>query len=206
MSAQPMPQDVAAELSPEDAGRARLYGLLARIFRAGPDAALLRALAGSHGALDGDGALAQAWQQLCAAAGAADAHAETLEFDTVFVGVGKAPVSTYMSHYMSTARKEMLLADLRGELAGLGLARLATSVEPEDNLASLLEVMCHLVAAGSDAASLQRQREFCTRYLLPAYGGFVAAAQQARLSPYHDAAVGLLASFLDNERLQFDMV
>ena len=147
-------------LAPEDEGRLQLYALLARLFAAGPDEALLRALAQSTGSITGDGELAQAWNALAAAAMHTSARDATLEFDETFVGVGKAPVSTYLSHYHPGPRKEAVLVDLRDTLVQLGLARTAASAEPEDNLTAVLEVMRHLVASGSDPKSLQRQQEF----------------------------------------------
>jgi TorA maturation chaperone TorD len=192
-------------LAPEDEGRLQLYALLARLFAAGPDEGLLRALAQSAGSVEGDGELAQAWNNLAVAAGNTSARDATLEFDTTFIGVGKAPVSTYLSHYHPLTRKEAVLVELRDTLVQLGLARTAASAEPEDNLTAVLEVMRHLVAAGSDEQSLQRQREFFARYLLPAYPAFCVAAHKADLSDYYKAAVDMLEVFLQSDLAQFEM-
>jgi TorA maturation chaperone TorD len=192
-------------LAPEDEGRLQLYALLARLFAAGPDEGLLRALAQSAGSVEGDGELAQAWNDLAATAENTSARDATLEFDTTFIGVGKAPVSTYLSHYHPVARKEVVLVELRATLARFGLARTAASAEPEDNLSAVLEVMRHLVTAGSDVQSLQRQREFFARYLQPLYGGFCDAAHKAELSQYYRTAVRLLEVFLDSDSTQFEM-
>lgn len=192
-------------LAPEDEGRLQLYALLARLFAAGPDDGLLRVLAQSTGSIGGDGALAQAFDALAEAAARTSARDATLEFDTTFIGVGKAPVSTYLSHYHPGSRKEAVLVELRETLAQLGLARRAASAEPEDNLTAVLEVMRHLVAAGSDERSLQRQREFFARYLQPTYQAFCAAAHKADLSPYYRAAVRLLEVFMESDQSQFEM-
>jgi TorA maturation chaperone TorD len=192
-------------LAPEDEGRLQLYALLARLFAAGPDEGLLRALAQSAGSIAGDGPLAQAFNDLAEAAAHVSARDATLEFDTTFIGVGKAPVSTYLSHYHPRTRKEAVLVDLRGTLAELGLARTAVSAEPEDNLTAVLEVMRHLVAAGSDEQALRRQREFFARYLQPAYQAFCDAAHKADLSSYYRAAVRLLEVFLESDQSQFEM-
>lgn len=194
-----------AVLEPEDEGRLQLYALLARLFAAGPDEQLLRALAQSAGTIEGDSELAQAWSELVAAAANTSAKEATLEFDATFVGVGKAPVSTYLSHYHPRSRKEAVLVELRDTLAQLGLARAAASAEPEDNLTAVLEVMRHLVAAGSDAQSLELQREFFVRYLEPAYRGFADAAHKIQLGAYYSAAVRLLESFIESDLAQFEM-
>src|SRR3954447_23573295 len=76
----------------EDRARAGYYALLARLLYAGPDAALLEAIASSDertGDAAGSG-LASAWGALAAAARAMDAEAAQLEYDQVFVGTGKA--------------------------------------------------------------------------------------------------------------------
>ena len=192
-------------LEPEDEGRMQLYALLARLFAAGPDEGLLRALAQSAGSVEGDGELAQAWNDLAAAAGHTSARDATLEFDETFIGVGKAPVSTYLSHYHPGPRKEAVLVELRDTLVQLGLARTAASAEPEDNLTAVLEVMRHLVAAGSDEKSLQRQQEFFVRYLEPVYRGFCDAAHKADLSDFYKAAVRTLEAFMASDLAQFEM-
>lgn len=196
---------MSPDLAPEDEGRLHLYALLARLFAAGPDEPLLRELSQSAGSVEGDGELARVWNDLATAAAQTSAREATIEFDTTFVGVGKAPVSTYLSHYHPMVHKERLLVDLRATLARLGLARTAASSEPEDNLASVLEVMRHLVAAGSDQQSLQRQREFFSRYLHPAYRAFCDAAHKADLGAYYAAVVHMLEVFLESEFAQFDM-
>ena len=197
--------DPEAALAPEDEGRLQLYAVLARLFAAGPDDGLLRALAQSAGSVEGEGELAHAWNDLAAAAVNTSALEATLEFDATFIGVGKAPVSTYLSHYLPVSRKEAVLVELRDTLRELGLARTAASAEPEDNLTSVLEVMRHLVAAGSDPQALQRQREFFSRYLAPAYRGFCSAANDIDLSAYYRAAVRLLEAFMDSDLAQFEM-
>jgi TorA maturation chaperone TorD len=196
---------ITRSLAAEDEGRLQFYALLARLFAAGPDEGLLRALAQSVGSVEGEGELAQAWNELAVAAARTSARDATLEFDATFIGVGKAPVSTYLSHYHPIARKEALLVELRDTLAQLGLARTAASAEPEDNLTAVLETMRHLVAAGSEMQSLQRQREFFSRYLQPAYRGFCDAAHKAGLSNFYTAVVRLLEVFMEADLAQFEM-
>jgi TorA maturation chaperone TorD len=195
----------APNLAPEDEGRLQLYALLGRLFAAGPDDGLLELLAQSAGSIEGDGALARAFDALADAAAHTSAGDATAEFDATFIGVGKAPVTTYLSHYYATTRKEAVLVKLRGALTELGLARTAASAEPEDNLIAVLEVMRHLISAGSDDESLLRQRRFFSHYLEPAYRGFCGAARDTGLSDYYGAAVDMLEVFLDSEQAQFEM-
>src|SRR5947207_11857389 len=75
----------------EDRARAGYYALLARLFYAGPDAALLEAIGSADEmAAEASGSgLAGAWNALSRAAQAMDAEAAKLEYDEVFVGTGK---------------------------------------------------------------------------------------------------------------------
>jgi TorA maturation chaperone TorD len=194
-----------AELAPEDEGRLNLYALLARLLYAGPDEALLQALAGAPDLEAGDGPLALAWRALRTQAAGTEALAETLAFDTIFVGVGKAPVTPYLSHYMVAVGQERILVALRDTLRELGLERGALSSEPEDNIATVLEVMRHLVARGSDAPSLLTQEAFFREYLQPGYRGFCDATRELPATRFHVAVVDLLEVFLDAEAEQFEM-
>lgn len=195
----------AVELAPEDAGRINLYALLARLLYAGPDEALLQALSAAPDLESGQGPLAQAWRALRAEAARTDAQAATVAFDTTFVGVGKAPVTLYLSHYMVAVGQERILVALRDTLRELGLARGSQSAEPEDNIAAVLEVMRHLVAQGSDAHSLHTQEAFFREYLQPGYRGFCSAARELPAAPFHVAVVDLLEVFIDAEAEQFEM-
>lgn len=76
----------AAALAPEEAGRARIYGLLARLFRAPPGEELLEAIAGA-GELDvADAAIAGPWLELACAAAWTDAATLRAEYERAFAG------------------------------------------------------------------------------------------------------------------------
>ena len=103
-------------VAPEDLARANFWGLLARLFYAPPDAALLKALASSAPLEGEETALPDAWRALCEAAATAGAEQIREEFETVFVGTGKAPVTLYSTAYTIKYSNEAPLAELRGEL------------------------------------------------------------------------------------------
>lgn len=170
---------------PEDRTRAGYYALLARLFYAGPDKQFLAAIGGADEMAAGDGkpsAIGDAWNGLAAAARAMDPDAARLEYDELFVGTGRAEVTPYASYYLAQTGRDKILVRLRGELAGLGLARGAGVHEPEDHFAGLLDVMRHLISSGSDDAALQKQQAFFARYLDPscrAFCGAIAASQKS---------------------------
>ncbi|MEG0820204.1 MAG: molecular chaperone TorD family protein [Burkholderiaceae bacterium] len=192
-------------LSSEDQGRANLYALLARLMYAGADAGLLRSLADAVEMFEGEGPLPIAWRKLAAAAARTNAGASVADFDATFVGVGKAPVTPYLSHYMVSSGHEKVLVDLRDELRELGLVRDAKAVEPEDHVAALLEVMRHLIARGDSDESLAAQQAFFGRFVAPGYRGFCDAARQVELSEFYQGTIDVVDAFLQAEVEQFEM-
>ena len=88
-------------------------------------------------------------------------QAAAAEFDALFGGVGKPEVWAYGSHYLSGFLNDKPLAQLRTDLAQLGLTRDEALAETEDHIAYLCEVMRYLIA-GDDAGQchLANQRKF----------------------------------------------
>lgn len=146
----------------EELARAELYGLLARLWLAPPDAALLQQFqVAVTEAPEAGGHLEAPWQALVAALRATTPEAAAAEHEALFLGVGKPEVFAYGSFYLSGFLNEKPLAALRADLAELGLARDAQALETEDHVAYVFEVMRYLIA-GDDVAvcNLERQRRF----------------------------------------------
>lgn len=193
--------------SEEDRARADHYALLARLFYAPADAALLGAIVQSARSLGaGDGAFPQAWAALGEAAGRLDAAAVGDEYTALFVSVSKPVVIANASWYLTGFLQEEPLAELRDDLAELGLGRRGGVAETEDHIAALAEVMRHLVLTGPDDAGLARQQHFFHRHLAPWYGRFVDAVVAAPGADFYARAGSLLQAFFDIERQAFDMV
>ena len=162
MNAQVSSPELTAAVLQEDRARADFYALISRLFYAGPDAGLLAAIAGAD-EIAGEAenvSLAQAWKSLISAAAAMDAEAAQEEYDSVFVGTGKAEITPYASHYLAESMKENVLVRLRAELAEMGLERDQGAAEYEDHFSGLCEVMRHLIGAGSSDAAAQKQKCF----------------------------------------------
>jgi TorA maturation chaperone TorD len=196
------------DLAPEDAARADFYALLARLWHAGPDAGLLAAIASADEiAAEGDQAgLADAWRQLQAAAAATDADSARTEHEVLFVGTGRAAVTPYASHYLTETARERLLVALRDDLMDLGLERNQATHEPEDHFAALLEVMRHLVAAGSSDAALQRQKNFFTRYMHRAYNPLTDRVMASTKTSFYAHVARFTKAFCDTEAASLDML
>ena len=207
------PQAVAAPvkvhrpLPAEDAARANFYALVARLLVGGPDDALLANLAAAEPlAADADPALAQAWSALIAASGEADPEAIAAEYDQLFVGVGKAPVSIYAGFHGGAPAVDHPRVRIQADLAALGLARTRTS-EPEDHYSAIFETMRVLVGggAGREAAPIAQQSHFFDRHVRPGAARFFAAVGAAGQANYYRRVAALGAAFVALETQSFRM-
>ncbi len=189
---------------PEEVARANFYGLLARLFYAPPDGELLRTLAASTEPDAEEGGISGAWSELAAAAAGADAEEVREQYETAFVGVGKAPITLYTSAYSVRYTNEMPLAELRGVLAGLGLGRRAGATEPEDHIAALLDVMRHLIA--EQKRDLEEQKLFFERWIWPTVHPLCAAIDNANDLAFYKAVARLLLELCTLEHRAFEML
>lgn len=195
-------------VTPEDAARAAFYGLIARLFVAPADASLLRALATSaEAASDGDGEFQVAWRSLCGAASVCEPEVVAEEFETLFVGVGKPEILPYASSYLAGFMNEKPLAQLRADLADLGLARHADVKETEDHMAAICESMRHLVLDES-CTSLERearQRAFFMRHVAPWYASLCDAIEAQPAAQFFRTVAKFVRAFLDLDRQAFEI-
>jgi TorA maturation chaperone TorD len=198
------PLQFVATLPGEEAARANFYGLLARLFYAPPDAALLETLAASEDLDAEEGAMALAWRDLARAAAGADAEAVREEYETAFVGTGKAPITLYTSAYSLRYTNEVPLAGLRGELAALGLGRRTESAEPEDHIAALCEVMRHLIA--EQRRELLQQRDFFLRWIYPSVQPLCSAIDGSELTNFYRAVSRFAKCYFELEHSAFEML
>ena len=202
------PVKVHRPLAAEDAARANFYALLARLFTSGPDDALLGNLATAQ-PLPAEGAaqLSQAWQALVDTSNEADADAACEEYESLFVGVGKAPVSIYAGFHGGAPAVDHPRVRMQADLAALGLERRAIA-EPEDHYAVIFETMRVLVAggAGREPAAAEEQKRFFDRHVRPGAARFFAALGAAKQADYYRrvAAVGAAFIALEEESFRLD--
>ena len=201
-------------LAPEDLARAGFYALLGRLFIAPPDAALLSAIAGAApldpaAPVDSDVAtsLAAAWERLRAASNDASTDAVREEFETLFVGVGRSEVSLYASHYVGP-QSGRPLAEIRGALAELALARRSESSEFEDHLGVLLETMRMLVAGDGERlpVDVAQQRAFFDRHIAPWVDKCCIAIEESPVANYYGSVAQFTHSFMALERDSLAMI
>lgn len=187
-------------LSGEDQARADLYALLARLFLAPPDAALLDALSASEPILaqGGDLALEQAWERLSMASSVMDAQAVQDEFDALFVAIGTPLINPYGSRYIAGFINDTPLAELRTDLARLGLARVRGAGEFEDHIGALCETMRVLVggAPGVRPQPVEQQRYFFEVHIAPWYERAMHDIAGADGANYYRLVARLAEAFL----------
>jgi TorA maturation chaperone TorD len=192
----------------EELARAELYGLLASLWLAPPDAALLQQfqVAVTQAPQPG-GHLESPWGDLVAAMRATTAAAAAAEHDALFHGVGKPEVMAYGSFYLTGYLNEKPLAALRNDLAALGLARDGDRLETEDHVAFVLEVMRYLIA-GDDIAvcNLEQQRRFFRQHLQPWVGPLCTATAAHPRALVWRAVADFTSAFIDVETQGFDLL
>jgi TorA maturation chaperone TorD len=193
----------SAPLAEEELLRARLYGLLARLLRAPPDVDLLAGLSEIQG--DG-GPFGDALDRLASAARDDDAAAVAAEHTILFIGVGGSERLPYASYYLTGFMNEKPLAELRDDMARLGVARADGVSEPEDHLAALFEMMAGLIGgAFGDAADLREQRRFYDRHIGSWAGRFFADLQTSPSARFYRAVGAVGEQFLAVEGRAFDL-
>jgi len=206
------PVTFSHRIEPEDQARADFYALLARLFADAPDRGLLAAIATAPGIapatiLDPEAAapaqrLAATWDALRAASEAMDADAAKAEYDELFVGVGKSEVNLHASHWLTGFMMEKPLADVRGELARLGIGREPAATLVEDHFSPLCEVMRLLITGGDDRrpATIGEQKAFFERFVLPWTSRCCNAISQHPIANYYRRVGEFADAFLTIER------
>jgi TorA maturation chaperone TorD len=192
----------------EELARAELYGLLARLWVAPPDQALLAQfrVAVTQAPVEG-GHLEAPWTELVGAMRATDETRATAEYEVLFGGVGKPEVFLYGSYYLSGFLNEKPVAALRTDLAALGLARDEARGETEDHIAYGFEVMRYLIAGDDPAVcTLEQQRHFFRAHLQPWAERLCDAVQAHPAAVTWRAVAAFTRAFMQVETQAFDLL
>lgn len=185
MTAVPAPTPIAEE----DRLRADLYNYLGLLLAAPPGAMVLTQTAGLTG---DDGPLGAAISDLARRARATSPAAVEREYNKLFIGLGRGELLPYASYYLTGFLNEKPLALLRQDMARQGLARSDTVFEPEDNIASLMEMMGAMILGRfRPPAELGAQQAFFARHIGPWAGHFFTDLETATASAFY-APVGTI--------------
>jgi TorA maturation chaperone TorD len=154
-----------AQVAVEDRLRADLYNFLGLIL-SGPASQMV--LDQTTDLTGDDTDLGQAVSSLARVAKISKLASVESEFNALFIGLGRGELLPYASYYLTGFLNEKPLATLRRDMAVRGITRAQNVYEPEDNIASLLEMMGGLVVGRFGApATLSDQREFFNKHISP---------------------------------------
>lgn len=195
----------ANQLNEADQARAGFYALLARLLAGPPDAALLQQVGEIQAT---EGPIGDALARLARLARATDEEAAYDEFSLLFFGKGEGgEVLPYASYYRTGMLNDKPLADLRGDMAELGIARGDLNKEPEDHIAFVLEMMHGLItgAFGAGMVDIDRQVGFYNDHLAPWAIDFFEDLEAAKSATLYAAVAGLGLVFLSVEQDAFQM-
>jgi TorA maturation chaperone TorD len=122
----------------------------------------------------------------------------------LFIGLARGELLPYASYYMTGFLNEKPLALLRADMAAQGISRAPNVYEPEDNIASLLEMMAGMIEGRFGApASLEVQQTFFNRHIAPWAGHFFTDLEGAKGSVFY-APLGVVGKiFMTIEREAF---
>lgn len=191
------------QIAEEDRLRADLYNFLGLLLAGPPDDMLLAQTAG----LSGDETdMGQAIGTLAKLGKVSKPKAVTTEYNKLFIGLGRGELLPYASYYLTGFLNEKPLATLRQDMIRRGLERADNVFEPEDNIASLMEMMGAMIVGRFTApASLDTQKEFFNKHIGPWAGHFFSDLENAKNSVFY-APVGTVGRlFMEIEAEAFRM-
>lgn len=191
------------DVSQEDTLRSDMYDFLAALLARPPGKDLVERTRRLTGDVTPIGQSISTLAKI--ASGEGEASIER-EFNRLFIGVGRGELLPYASYYMTGFLNEKPLAVLRRDMVAHGIERAPSVYEPEDNIASLCEMMAGLISGRfGDPAPLSVQREFFNRHLAPWAGHFFKDLEGAQGSFFY-APVGAIGRiFVEIEKEAFRM-
>lgn len=191
------------EITEEDRLRADFYNFLGLLLAGPPDQMVLDQTAG----LTGDNSdLGQAVQGMARVAKVTKPTAAEREFNALFIGLGRGELLPYASYYLTGFLNEKPLAQLRSDMAARGITRAANVYEPEDNIASLMEMMAGMIVGRfGTPAPLTDQKTFWNRHIGPWAGHFFSDLEAAEHSILYASVGSAGRAFIDIERDGFRM-
>lgn len=191
----------ATQIAEEDRLRADLYNYLGLILSGPPDEMLLAQTASLSG---DDTALGQAITTLAKMAKVTKPQSAAREYNALFIGLGRGELLPYASYYMTGFLNEKPLAALRQDMTRHGLARADNVFEPEDNIASLMEMMGALIVGRfGRPAPLATQKEFFNKHIASWAGHFFSDLEGAKGSVFYTPVGAIGRAFMDIEAEAF---
>ena len=190
-------------LAPEETVRANLYALVGRLFYDAPDSILLAEICQEEAEPAGaEGPVAMAWRALRTASRNAYPVVVKQEYDSLFVGVGRAEVTPYTSHYVKGSAPDRHVVRLRDQLSQWGLVRRNAAFEVEDHVSGICDVMRFLIL---DGRGEEEQRLFFKEFVYAGVTPFLDAVNAAATPVFYRLVADFARAFIEIERAAFEM-
>lgn len=194
-------QDIS--VASEDRLRADLYNFLGLMLSGPPDQMLLDQCAGLSG---DDSPMGQAIAGLARVAKASKPAKVESEFNALFIGLGRGELLPYASYYLTGFLNEKPLATLRSDMAARAMTRAPNVYEPEDNIASLMEMMAGMIVGRfGQPATLDDQKTFFNKHIGSWASLFFTDLEAAKNSILYASLGAVGREFMDIEREAFRM-
>ncbi|PXW66401.1 TorA maturation chaperone TorD [Loktanella sp. PT4BL] len=191
------------DIAEEDRLRADLYNYLGVMLAGPPDQLLLDQTAGLSG---DDTALGQAINSLARVAKISKPKAVRSEFNALFIGLGRGELLPFASYYLTGFLNEKPLANLRRTMADFGMTRAENVFEPEDNIASLMEMMAGMIVGRfGRVATLAEQQTFFNAHIGTWASHYFSDLQGAKSSILYASVGAVGQAFMDIEKEAFRM-
>lgn len=191
------------EIAEEDRMRADLYDFLGLLLARPPSQTVLTQTATLSG---DDTALGLSISGLARVAHVTKPAAAEREFNALFIGLGRGELLPYASYYLTGFLNEKPLAQLRSDMAARGITRAPNVYEPEDNIASLMEMMGGMIAGRfGQPAGLATQQEFWNRHISPWAAHFFADLEAAKNSVFYASVGAIGRNYMEIEKEGFRM-
>jgi TorA maturation chaperone TorD len=198
-----MSEALQRDIPEEDRLRADLYNFLGVLLSGPPDESLLMMTAGLSG---DDSPLGAATTTLAKMAKLSKAKTVTSEYNKLFIGLGRGELLPYASYYLTGFLNEKPLARLRDDMAVRGLERADSVFEPEDNIASLMEMMgAMIVGRFGREATLEQQKTFFNTHISPWAAHFYSDLEGAKNSIFYASVATVGRTFMEIEAEAFRM-
>ena len=189
--------------SEEDHFRAQIYLLIASLLARPPGGEMLTVVRQLQG---DDSDLGKAFHSLAANGDKFSEEQLRHEFNDLFIGMGRGELVPFGSYYLTGFLNEKPLAKLRNAMRELNITRADEVKEPEDNIASVMEMMAGLItgAFGSQASDAT-QKEFFDQHIGSWAPHFFKDLETAESAKFYKPVGRIGQLFMEIERAAFDM-
>lgn len=184
-------------VAPEDILRAQVYRLLASWLSDAPDQDLLDRTS----ELTGDTSpLGKAVGTLAHLSSRTPVSSAAVEYHDLLIGVGRGELVPFGSYYLTGFLQEKPLAKLRQDMRRLEIVRADGVSEPEDHIASVLEMMAGLIdGTFGRVLPVDEQKSFFEQHISSWASHFFRDLGAAKSAVLYAGVAGVGATFLDLE-------